>query len=219
MKGNRGTHGLQLPPIEVPIRFGGEGGRPRPPEEPGTFPWAKVLLGIAAAIVILLAAAASLLIAFGSDDSTVPADPTEPTTPVSASATATGAPATPIQTPVAVTVTQPATAAPTVSPTRTPVQTATLAPSPTATPTPTGPPTVRTRYVVQSGDACEVIRQKFKFANADFEDFQLAMGVLSGRNAGNRCVMRSGDVLCIPTQQDLGRLGALAKDDACLAGS
>ena len=77
---------------------------------------------------------------------------------------------------------------------------------------------MRTRYVVQPGDGCEIIRMKFKFANADFAEFPVAMGALSGRSAANRCVMNTGDVFCIPTQSDLGRLNALTKDEACLAG-
>ena len=146
------------------MRFAGERpGLPMlPPGKPPPrgFPWMKVLLGVAGAIIVLFAVAAGLLFALGGDEDTVPADPTEPSTPSAVSTATSRPPATGAASAVATTVPSP-TASPTATPSPVPPSpTPTLVPLPTATPTPAGPPLVRTRYVVQSGDACEVIRQR-----------------------------------------------------------
>ena len=218
MKGNRGTRGFQLPPVEVPVTFAGL----EPPvgsEPPRKIRWWPALI---AGLVLAVIVAGGVLLALRNDRDVSKAEPTEPATPVSATQqTATPSPpsltATSNASAPATATTGQATPSSTAS--ATPTATRTSSPPPSATATPGGPPLARTRYVVQSGDGCEVIRMKFRFANADFADFQVAMGALSGRSAATRCVVNAGDVLCVPTQNDLARLNALVKDDTCLAGS
>ena len=214
MKGNRGTHGFQLPPVEVPISFGDEQWIAPVVDAPRHRRWRLVLLvGLAAAILVASIGGAAWLVS-NQNDGPLQAEPTEPvarsspTPPLSPTAAPTLATTRPIA----------ATASTAVPPTVAPTPTATATSTTSPTPAPVGPPGVRTRYVIQTGDACEVIRQRFQFANRDFENFQVAMGALSGRIAAERCVMRQGQVVCIPTQDDLARLNALVKDENCLAG-
>ena len=211
MKGNRGADGVQLPTVEVPLTFGSDAPPPPPPRRRRT---ALVLAGLLAVVVLGLSAALAVWLV-ERDDSGVTAEPTEPPTPIVAPS--------PTTTPAAVSATgddrrrdaeidghgdsdTDARPSPTVPP------------SPTPTTNPLAPPAARVRYVVQSGDSCDGLRQKFQFAGADFLNFQAALGALTGRTAATRCVMNVGEVLCVPAQADLARLDALKRDDACLNG-
>ncbi|MCA9832019.1 MAG: hypothetical protein R3B97_01795 [Dehalococcoidia bacterium] len=100
--------------------------------------------------------------------------------------------------------------------------TPTLQPATSATTAPAAPsatPGRRVRYVVQPGDACDLLRARFGFAPARWEDFIQAMATLSGRSEAAACALSPGNVVCIPAPADIDVLPSLRRDDACLAGS
>ena len=93
--------------------------------------------------------------------------------------------------------------------------------SPSLSPAPATTPAVsslRIRYVIQPGDACDLLRARFGFAPARWEDFIQAMATLSGRSGPDACALSSGNVVCIPAPEDIDALPTLHRDDACLAG-
>ncbi len=230
MKGNRGVNGERLPgtPFDLPIA--GAAGRLAPPREREVAQKRRfaagrrrtrlmLVVGVLAILAIVGVAILGYLKSQEKDSpivrvrvpagaATAPAaapDSTSSNTnpsPVDAAATATPA--------------NSATTTPTASPS--PVATATASPLP-ATATPSGPPSVRVKYTVAAGESCDLIRQKFRFPANTFDDFYLAMGRISGRTPANQCVFSPGDVICIPTANDLAQLGSLVRDTACLLGT
>jgi hypothetical protein len=212
MKGNRGAAGVQLPSVEVPLRFATM--PPPPPKAPRRTRRATFFLLGAAAIVLGFSAGLTVwLVERG--DSNATAEPVEPPTPlVQPSAT----PTTPATPPATATASSTPAASPSATPTPTLTPASTVTPTPSPTANPLAPPAVRMRYVVQPGDSCDGLRIKFHFANGDFLDFQTALTGLTGWTAATRCVMHTGDVLCIPSQADLAHPEALKRDDVCLKG-
>ncbi len=216
MKGNRGSGGQRLPEIDFPFEL-----RP-PPREPGRsdhLGWLMALLGVLALGAVAAVGVVFALTRDGEPDAQPAASSSVLGDPVTA------VPAAPSSTAAA---SAPATASPaTATPTRTAAATPTTPTTPTATATtiatatlsPAGPPTVRQRYVVVNGDACDLIRQRYRFAPADFDDFITALGRLSGRTPAQTCSFFPGAVLCVPAQADLSNLAALMRDDRCLAGT
>ncbi len=212
MKGNRGPQGRQFPSFRVDLFDPIDTGQPLRPKGK------RRRFGVGLVLAVLAASGIAALVAVENRTAEAPAAGgaqlaaiETPGSPASTSV-ATAAAATAQATPAPSTAT--ASSTPTVPPTPTP----TAVPTATPSPTPSLPPVVRTRYVVKSGDGCEVIRLAFKYAKADFEDFQLAMGRLSGRTPANQCILNQGNVLCLPAQRDLANIAALTRDDACLAG-
>ncbi len=233
MKGNRGVNGERLPgtPFDLPIA--GAAGRLAPPREREVAQKRRFVAGRRRTRLMLVVGVLAILAIVGvailgylksqekdspivrdrvpAGAATAPAaapDSTSSNTnpsPVDAAAAAT--PATPANS---------ATTTPTASPS--PVATATASPLP-ATATPAGPPSVRVKYTVAAGESCDLIRQKFRFPANTFEDFYLAMGRISGRTPANQCAFSPGDVICIPTANDLAQLGSLVRDTACLLGT
>lgn len=215
MKGNHGgdgnrSPGFDLAPVRTPRRAVPRADRPM-----SAFPWGLLLtVGLGAIVGVLIFAAFWSVRGHGNNPAieeaegpaavaTAPASPTATTgaAAVSASPPQT-APARP--SPATVTATLPTTAA----------QATPSATSVRATPAPVGPPTTRQRYVVQGGDACDLIRQALRFPAADFQNFQTAVTRLTGR--ADACSLRAGNVLCLPATSDLVLLAALVKDEACL---
>lgn len=221
MKGNRGALGERGPDVPVVVKIPDELNPParRRPMRLILFAAVSLLIGVGA-LGVLFAMARD-------DEATVALTATVPgpggRTGPAASPTTPATAATPASTSPSVTATSPtpartstATSTPVSNPTPSPSPTATAA-NPTPTPDPNAPPTVRTRYVVASGDACEVIRAKFKFTFDELGAFTQAFARLSGRAPAAACNLFPGDVLCIPTRADLAIATTLTRDDACLA--
>lgn len=234
MKGNRGVNGERLPgtPFDLPIA--GAASRLAPPREPEVAQKRRFAAGRRRTRLMLVVGVLAILAIVGvailghlksqekdspivrdrvpAGAATAPAaspDSTSSNTnpsPVDAAAGAAATPATPANS---------ATSTP-ASPS--PVATATASPLPATAP-PSGPPSVRVKYTVAAGESCDLIRQKFRFPANTFEDFYLAMGRISGRTPANQCAFSPGDVICIPTANDLAQLGSLVRDTACLLGT
>ena len=208
MKGNRGPRGRQFPSVRVDPFDPIDTGQPLA-RRTRLHAWGVVSLVVALLAITGVVAA----VFFDRDTASAPASLATP----EATAIQLDTP-TVLATPQQPTPAPSPTTAPTSSPAAAPTPTATGTATPTAVPAQAGPPTVRTRYIVKTGDGCEPIRIAFKYAIADFEEFQLAMGRLSGRTPANQCVLNQGNVLCLPAQQDLANVAALTRDDKCLAG-
>lgn len=207
MKGNRGPKGRQFPSFRVDPFDPIDTGQPLRPKDK------RRRFAVGLVLAVLAASGIAALVAVENRTPEAPA-------PGGAQPAAIETPGSPASTPVATAqaTPAPATATRTSTPTVAPTPTPTVVPTATPSPAPSLPPVVRTRYVVKSGDGCEVIRLAFKYATTDFEDFQLAMGRLSGRTPANQCILNQGNVLCLPAQRDLANIAALTRDDACLAG-
>ncbi|MGD9933010.1 MAG: hypothetical protein AB7T37_04755 [Dehalococcoidia bacterium] len=222
MKGNRGSSGdapsnipidIDPPAMEVPPP-----GRPRRGRR-----W--LIASVAGALALATAAGVFAFAALRSDDSSMAVSAASEATAISAAtiepASTTAAALLPSPTSI------PATASP-VSPTptlpaATPTFSLTASSSGVATPaspaaSPAAASSGRVRYVIQSGDACDLLRARFGFAPARWEDFIQAMATLSGRPGPDACAFSSGNVVCIPALADVDALAALRRDDACLAG-
>lgn len=223
MKGNRDSAGSNTPVIAVVIDPPDLGApNPRRPRL-----GRRRLVAVLAAIIAVLTA--SSLVAFAllrsGDDAASTATAVEvtaisaattepsPTTVLAGATSSTRAPSSSSTAPQSVSET-PTASPPSASPTLQPSASATTAPA-----TPAATPGLRVRYVIQPGDACDLLRARFGFAPARWEDFIQAMATLSGRSEASACALSPGNVVCIPAPADIDALPSLRRDDTCLAGS
>ncbi|MFN0145146.1 MAG: SPOR domain-containing protein [Dehalococcoidia bacterium] len=209
MKGNHGGGGERAPgfdlgPITPPGRPVPPAGMARAGRRTAALPWGSLAtIGLGAVVGLLIFAA---LWQFRGHGNNPPVEEDEGPPAVVAATSTPGADT--------LSTTASASASPTLESPPSAVPT-TPAPTPEGTPAPIGPPTTRQRYVVQGGDACDLIRQALRFPASDFQAFQNAVVRLTGR--ADACNLGTGQVLCLPAKDDLTRLATLTRDDVCLA--